>query len=86
MNLAVGPSNVQFGDTKSIKILQENEKQLKKVSQIFVNMYLDIFKHFKSKKKKYTFESNAFVLKYVDFMFHQHQCTSTFYIFFHVQV
>ena len=40
MNLAVGPSNVQFGDTKSIKILQENEKQLKKVSQIFAELLL----------------------------------------------
>lgn len=34
MNLAVGPSTTQRVDTKSIQILQENQKHLKKVKYV----------------------------------------------------
>lgn len=38
MNLAVGPSTTQRVDTKSIQILQENQKHLKKVKYRYVCM------------------------------------------------
>lgn len=34
MNLAVGPSTTQRVDTKSIQVLQENQKHLKKVKYV----------------------------------------------------